>query len=355
MKDDLVRSQHQHADQHRADTIAFKEQAFKEVYAPRDLLFEKYQARIGGKKGDLTFTSFDGSLAVEIKVADRIAFGPELQAAKAQIAEFIEENAEGINDNARMLLEHAFQMNKSGRIDTQRVLGLRKLQVKGPDGGPHPKWEAAMQAITDAVQMHATSTYLLLKEADERGASGVQGLKWSCPGRKVPARARFRRAVIVSSYRFVSLRPSCSGVTVREAPKMVLWGQLTCRGFGHPTLTDSSDGLWSVERVDGMLIASGNATGLTYPTTPEVRPGDALHPNAEGHATIARHVADGLAVYMARFEGHEGRLEDLHASLIAEGTDLSEPRADNVADTIEYLRSLPAQPVEDSCRDPCGS
>ena len=179
MKEELVRGLHERADQHRAATRAFKEQAFKEVYAVRDLLFEKYTARVGGKKGGLTFTSYDGSLAVEIKVSDRIAFGPELQAAKALIDEFIEENAEGVNDNARMLLEHAFQVNKSGRIDTQRVLGLRKLQVKGPDGGPHPKWEAAMQAITDAVQVHGTSTYLLFKEADERGALVTKSLDFS--------------------------------------------------------------------------------------------------------------------------------------------------------------------------------
>jgi hypothetical protein len=179
MKDDVVKDLHQRADVIRTMLATFKEQAFKDVYAARELLFEKYGAKIGGAKGNFMLSSYDGSMSIEVKVTDRISFGTELQAAKSLIDEFVEENAEGVNDNARALLEHAFQVNKAGRIDTNRVLGLRKLQMKGPDGGPHPKWEAAMQAITDAVQVHGTSTYLLFKAADERGAMITKSIDFS--------------------------------------------------------------------------------------------------------------------------------------------------------------------------------
>lgn len=170
MKDDLVKRLHEQADAVQKVLAFFKDEAFAEVYAARDLLFDKYGAKVGGTKGGFSISSYDGRLSVELRVADRISFGAELQAAKSLIDEFIEENAAGANDNIRALVEHAFQVNKSGRIDTGRVLGLRKLQMKGPDGGPHPKWEAAMQAITDALRVHGTATYLLFKEQDARGA-----------------------------------------------------------------------------------------------------------------------------------------------------------------------------------------
>ncbi|WP_151720195.1 DUF3164 family protein [Gemmobacter serpentinus] len=179
MKEELVNRLHAGADATQAVLAAFKKAAFDEVYAARELLFEKYGAKVGGAKGNFTITNFAGTKSVEVKVSDRISFGPELQAAKALIDEFVEENAEGVNDNARVLLEHAFQVNKAGRIDTNRVLGLRKLQIKGPDGGAHPKWEAAMQAITDALQINGTSTYLLFKEADERGVMVTKSLDFA--------------------------------------------------------------------------------------------------------------------------------------------------------------------------------
>lgn len=179
LKHELVCGLHERADALRKAMADFKTQAFQEIYAARDLIFEKYSAKVGGKKGNLTFNSFDHAFSVEVKVADRIAFGPELLAAKSLIDEFIAENAEGVNDNVRVLLEHAFQVNKAGRIDTSRVLGLRKLQIRGHDGQPHPKWESAMEAITQAVEVHGTATYLLFKEADEHGAMVTKTLDFS--------------------------------------------------------------------------------------------------------------------------------------------------------------------------------
>lgn len=179
MKHEVVLRLHERADAMQATLAEFKAEAFSEVYAARDLLFDKYGAKVGGAKGNFTLSSFDGRLSVEVKVADRISFGPELQAAKSLIDEFIEENADGANDNFRALVEHAFQVNKAGRIDTHRVLGLRQLQMKGPDGGPHPIWEAAMKAITEAVRVYGTTTYLLFKAQDERGTMITKSLDFA--------------------------------------------------------------------------------------------------------------------------------------------------------------------------------
>ncbi|WP_444452012.1 DUF3164 family protein [Rhodobacter capsulatus] len=170
MKDELVRRLHAKSDSVRDLMVALKAECFAEVQAARELLFEKYGAKIGGAKGNFSLTSFDGKLSIEVKVTDRISFGAELQAAKALIDEFIELNAADANDNIRALVEHAFQVNKAGRLDTGRILSLRKLQMKDRDGNPDAKWAAAMQAISDAVQVHGSATYLLFKEQDKRGA-----------------------------------------------------------------------------------------------------------------------------------------------------------------------------------------
>lgn len=179
MKDDLVKRLHAKADGVRETMVQLKAECFAELQAARDLIFEKYGAKIGGAKGNFTMTSFDGSLSIEVKVADRISFGTELQAAKALIDEFISANAADANDNIRALVEHAFQVNTAGRLDTGRILGLRKLQMKDREGNPDATWAAAMQAISDAVQVHGSATYLLFKQQDARGAMVTKTLDFA--------------------------------------------------------------------------------------------------------------------------------------------------------------------------------
>ncbi|WP_420344243.1 DUF3164 family protein [Paenirhodobacter sp.] len=169
MKDEVARSLLPRAREIRDIMAGFKADAMAEMFAAKDLIFEQYGAKIGGKKGNFSITSYDGTLEVEVSVADRITFGPELQAAKALIDECIASWSPGANDNMIALVDHAFQVNKSGRIDTGRVLGLRKLEMKDANGGPDAKWQAAMQAISDAVKVHGTATYIRFYEADEAG------------------------------------------------------------------------------------------------------------------------------------------------------------------------------------------
>lgn len=155
----------------------FKALALEEVMATKALLFEKYEAKIGGKKGNITLKSFDGTQEVQVSVAEQISFGPELQAAKALIDECIEDWAEGANDNIRTLVEDAFQVNKAGRIDTGRVFGLRRMNMKDRDGNPDARWGRAMDAIADAVRVDGTTTYVRFYDRALGGAVSLDFAK----------------------------------------------------------------------------------------------------------------------------------------------------------------------------------
>jgi len=125
---------------------------------------EKYEAKVGGQKGNITMSSYDGKRAVKISVQEHIHFGPELEAAKALIDDCIEEWSEGGNQNIRALVEHAFQVNKEGAIDTGRVLGLRGVNMKDKEGNVDPVWARAMDAIADAVKVKSTASYVRFYE-----------------------------------------------------------------------------------------------------------------------------------------------------------------------------------------------
>lgn len=167
MKDELALRLVAGAESLQQAQAAFKKAAMDEMYAAKALLFEKYGARVGGKKDGFGFRSYDGSAEVRITIQERMYFGTELQAAKVLIDECIESWAEGADQNIVVLINDAFQVNKAGRIDTKRVLRLQKLPIRRPDGSQDERWEKAMQAITDAMIEDSSATYIRFWRRDE--------------------------------------------------------------------------------------------------------------------------------------------------------------------------------------------
>jgi hypothetical protein len=136
----------------------FKADAFGDIAAFVQLSAEQYGAKVGGDKGNVTLVSFDGRYKVQRAISETLAFDERLQAAKALIDECIHEWSEGARKEIRALINDAFQVDSSGKINTGRVLGLRRLDIE------HAKWKSAMQAISDAVQVTGSKSYVRVYE-----------------------------------------------------------------------------------------------------------------------------------------------------------------------------------------------
>ncbi|MEO1000091.1 MAG: DUF3164 family protein [Pseudomonadota bacterium] len=160
LEDELVVEMVAQARALQAQLAEFRAAALERALAFRDDLLASYGARKGGTKGNMTFRSFDGSLEMQVAVQDRLSFGTELHAAKELIDECIENWSQGANDNLRAIVNDAFQVNKEGRLDMGRILGLRRLDIDDP------KWTAAMEAISNAVRTDTSRTYIRFYECD---------------------------------------------------------------------------------------------------------------------------------------------------------------------------------------------
>jgi hypothetical protein len=143
-----------------AQIARFKAHTFEDIAAFKSLLAEKYGAKCGGPKGNLTLTSYDGCLKVQVQIADQIAFGPQLQTAKSLIDQCITAWSDGSRDEIKALVDHAFQVSKEGAINMDSVLGLRRLEIDDP------VWISAMTAISDAIRIVGSKTYLRISERD---------------------------------------------------------------------------------------------------------------------------------------------------------------------------------------------
>tara|TARA_R110002074_G_C12477019_1_gene660637 strand:- start:285 stop:938 length:654 start_codon:yes stop_codon:yes gene_type:complete len=141
----------------------YRGHSFDDVNALVALLAEKYNAKRGGAKGNVSFLSYDGSVKVEIRVQDRVTYGPELKIAKDLLGEYIEEVSDGVPDVVHSLLNHAFDVDQQGKVNREQLYSLRRLDIK------HPKWAAAMQAIADSMRVVGSVEYFQLSIRDAQG------------------------------------------------------------------------------------------------------------------------------------------------------------------------------------------
>jgi len=153
LRDELVKEIVEKARKLQEAMRDFKMSVMGDVAAFVEMSADKYNVKVGGTKGNVTLSTFDGNFKVQRAVAEDITFDERLQAAKALIDQCIHRWAEGSAAEIRALVEHAFQVDKEGKISTGRVLGLRRLSISDP------QWQEAMMAIADSIQISGSKTY----------------------------------------------------------------------------------------------------------------------------------------------------------------------------------------------------
>ena len=131
-----------------------KKEFFKSIQAFVELSAEKYGLKYGGKKGNMTFMSYDGEYKVLVAVNENIIFDERLQIAKELIDECIQDWSSGSCDEIKALVQDAFYVGKSGNLNKNRILGLRRLDIKDE------RWNQAMAAISDSIQVSDSKQYV---------------------------------------------------------------------------------------------------------------------------------------------------------------------------------------------------
>jgi hypothetical protein len=141
----------------------FKKRIRNDICTFVELSANQYGKAWGGKKGNITLTTYDGKYRLIVAMDENITFDERLQIARQIIGECLDKWSSDARPEIRMLVNDAFQVDKTGKISTARVLGLRRLEIHDPD------WQKAMQAITESIQISGTKQYLRFYERDGNG------------------------------------------------------------------------------------------------------------------------------------------------------------------------------------------
>ena len=127
-------------------------EAFIEVSA------EKYDAKLGGKKGNVTLYSYDGQYKIVRQVGDNLRFDERVNAAKALSEECLLEWTKEGCDEIKTIVASAFDVDKEGEVKVPKILALRRHEIDDP------RWQRAMKAIADSLQIVGTKPYVRFYE-----------------------------------------------------------------------------------------------------------------------------------------------------------------------------------------------
>ena len=137
-----------------AQIARFRGHTFDDIGSLQALVAQEYGAPLGGQKGNITLTSFDGLMKVQVQVQDQLDFGPELQAAKRLVDECLTDWASESRAEIRALVTRAFQVDQDGRINRAEIFMLLRVEIEDE------RWTRAMQAVRDSIRVIGSKTYV---------------------------------------------------------------------------------------------------------------------------------------------------------------------------------------------------
>lgn len=164
LRDDMVHEIVNESIQKHKELQEMKKRFFSTIDAFVRLSAEKYNLNYGGKKGNMTFLSYDGMYKVVVSVNENIFFDERLQIAKELIDQCIQDWATDSRNEIKALIQDAFYVGKSGKLDKNRILGLRRLDIQDE------RWQKAMTAISDSIQIAGSREYIRIYERDSNNS-----------------------------------------------------------------------------------------------------------------------------------------------------------------------------------------
>lgn len=140
-----------------ADQIArFRAHTFDDLATFVDLLGEQYDRRKTAGKGGYSCITLDGRLKVQVRVQDRMTFGPELQVARELVNECLADWAADSQPEARAIIQNAFSVDRHGSVNREAIFRMRRLQIDDE------RWKRAQQAVSDSIRIEGAKTHVRL-------------------------------------------------------------------------------------------------------------------------------------------------------------------------------------------------
>ncbi|AJO78737.1 DUF3164 family protein [Pseudomonas sp. MRSN 12121] len=140
------------------DLKNFKKKSLGDIADLISIAGERYGVQMGGKKGNVTITTYDGKYKVVRSHADRLTFTEEMEVAKVMVYDCIKTWSKGADNHLLAIVDRTFSPNRNGQIKTSDVLDLLRLEIDDDT------WKAAMKAVKDSILVSGIAVYIRVYE-----------------------------------------------------------------------------------------------------------------------------------------------------------------------------------------------
>ncbi len=165
IRDDLVRALIKKAVVVQKVMAEFKSHAKEEIEAFVELSANEYGVSMGGEKGNIKLSTYDKKLNVLVQIAEYQTHDERLLVAKKMIDDCLIAWTKDSRSEVRTLINNAFSVDKKGKFNLQKILGLRQLDIKDED------WQKAMEAVTDSIQVAGSKSYIRFQTQENKDAA----------------------------------------------------------------------------------------------------------------------------------------------------------------------------------------
>ncbi|WP_142417219.1 DUF3164 family protein [Bartonella massiliensis] len=160
LEDETVRKVMGYAKELSARIARFNSHTVADLSDFDNLLAQEYGVARRGKKGNCTYTSFDGLQRIKVQVQESFDFGPQLQIAKSLLDECLNEWSADARPEIRAIITRAFNTDKEGKVNRGEIFMLLRLDISDP------RWREAMRAIREAIRVTTSKEYVRFYERD---------------------------------------------------------------------------------------------------------------------------------------------------------------------------------------------
>jgi len=155
IRDDLVREGFKKAEETAAAVAAFRDWAADAARSYMGLAEQEYSVSLGGTKGNLTLTSYDGTKRWTLAVSDTLSLeSEEMALAMKLINECISKWSDGSNPGLVKLVMEAFRPGKNGQLSAAKVWPLLRYEIDDET------WKKAMELVKKGARPDQTREYL---------------------------------------------------------------------------------------------------------------------------------------------------------------------------------------------------
>lgn len=149
-----------------------KSQCMSDMEEFLQIAADQYGVKMGGAKGNVMLTSYDGSVQVLLAQANNLVANEGVNVAKELIDDYLSDITNDASPDLRLLVTQAFKV-KQGKMDVKRLMELKQYGIKDE------RWIKAMEIISDSITVSSTTPCLRLRDRTAAGVYKTHMLEFS--------------------------------------------------------------------------------------------------------------------------------------------------------------------------------